>query len=345
MKKMLLVLGVAAAAMTSCTSDEVLEMNPTNVIKFESFVNKGTRAVTETDAINFSQFYVFGYYKKDQTETKVFNNCYVRRTADTHEETVDNIKNIWETDPSAVAMWTANTYYFGAYATKNESDKIDNGVGFSDGKLSFTDYVVKDENDLVAAVKTVNNASLTNPYVDLTFKHLLSQVKFTFTNQYLNAGYTMHVSDITFSIKKQADCTYDGINITWGNTKGDNETISYAGTGDIANNIMVGASYTSEAHLMIPQTIPTDVKASFTITFYDTNNSVVDVLYFTGENSVSLIGNDQTTSVTEWQPGYIYNYKADLPISPNAIKFTTSVESWLTTDVEDKEPGNEKIEF
>ena len=47
MKKMLLMLGVAAAAMTSCTNDEVVEMNPTATIQFETFVNKGTRATID----------------------------------------------------------------------------------------------------------------------------------------------------------------------------------------------------------------------------------------------------------------------------------------------------------
>lgn len=53
MKKSILMLGLAVAAMTSCTNDEVMEVNQNNLIKFESFVNKGTRTVDEVKKKQF----------------------------------------------------------------------------------------------------------------------------------------------------------------------------------------------------------------------------------------------------------------------------------------------------
>lgn len=85
MKKMLLVLGVAVAALTSCTSDEVVEVNSTATIQFESFVNRGTRSVTAVenpDNVNdgnlsgLKEFYVFGYYGNGSS---VFNNVSVTK--------------------------------------------------------------------------------------------------------------------------------------------------------------------------------------------------------------------------------------------------------------------------
>ena len=57
MKKSLFMLGAAIVALSSCTQDEVLNVNENRVISFESHVNKNTRAVTETTA-DLKQFFV-----------------------------------------------------------------------------------------------------------------------------------------------------------------------------------------------------------------------------------------------------------------------------------------------
>ena len=72
MKKMLLVLGVAAAAMTSCTSDELIEVNQSSLIKFEPFVNKGTRSVTDTDG-RITKFYVYGCHTEGSVVSDFVN--------------------------------------------------------------------------------------------------------------------------------------------------------------------------------------------------------------------------------------------------------------------------------
>ena len=109
MKKMLLVLGVAAAAMTSCTSDEVVEMNPANAIKFESFVNKGTRAVenvvnTSGTEVGLQKFFVFG--------THGSNNDFINTP-------VTYNGSGWEYTDGGDRYWVVATYKFGAYATTN----------------------------------------------------------------------------------------------------------------------------------------------------------------------------------------------------------------------------------
>ena len=62
-------LGLAVAAMTSCSNDELMEVNTNNVITFESHVNKGTRAVADTENSKFTKFYVFGYHGSVQDFT------------------------------------------------------------------------------------------------------------------------------------------------------------------------------------------------------------------------------------------------------------------------------------
>lgn len=332
MKKSFLMLGLAVAAMTSCTNDEVVEVNQSNLIKFESFVNKGTRAVTETTDANFAKFYVFGYYGT----TNVFDNVAVTKS---NSSTTDG-KYIWETSTTDQKEWTANTYQFGAYATKNTSDELENGVSFANGQLTFTDYEAKDADDLVAAVAEVNNASLTNPYVDLTFKHLLSKVKFTFKNVGVqDKDYTMEVSNIVVNgILPQGTCTYSTNGASWqaGGTAS-TDGLSYVGT---TTNISKDSSYESEEHHIIPQTLAS-ITATFTVKFYDGDNALVDEITYSG---ISLDGDGQTSVISKWESGYIYNYTANLPADPAVIKFTASVEEWTDKEVTDTNT-QEGIEF
>ena len=76
MKKIFLMLGLAVAAMSSCTNDEVIDLNQSNqkAIGFESFVNKGTRAIADVDKSSLKEFYVLGYYGSN---SGVFDNSIV----------------------------------------------------------------------------------------------------------------------------------------------------------------------------------------------------------------------------------------------------------------------------
>ena len=194
MKKMLLVLGVAAAAMTSCTSDEVLEMNPTNTIKFESFVNKGTRAVTDvyspTEQNNpLRKFHVYG--SRETTENSSSTNTPVWGGA---MNTVSYDNGTWTN--SKHEIWKDGTYSFVAYANGANADAISSGVSYNEATQALTieDYTVDSEIDLIGAF-----AQNPGKYqaVNLTFKHLLTKVSFEFTNSYTAiTGATMNITDL-----------------------------------------------------------------------------------------------------------------------------------------------------
>ena len=81
MKKSLLMLGAAVAALASCTNEEVLNVAQNKAISFESFVGKSTKAIGDIDENNrLSAFYVFGGYGEDENSvdlTNVFNNTEV----------------------------------------------------------------------------------------------------------------------------------------------------------------------------------------------------------------------------------------------------------------------------
>lgn len=358
MKKSILVLGLAVAAMTSCTNDEVMEVNQNNLIKFESFVNKGTRAVTETTKNELSKFYVFGYHNGDSNP--VFSNNYVQKNG-----------NDWSNE--VTKNWTANTYYFGAYATKNESDILSATplASFSNvGTLTISNYSVgsmgpeiHSTDDLIGAVKTVDNTQLANSAVSLDFKHLLSQVKFEFINN--NEEYFMTVSDIVFKAMPTGNCTInkEGV-ISWtlkdGLTLSDSLTYTYPGTGS-GVYIPENESFNSVCYLVLPVNIAVTTCANFTISFYERvgaeGNYTYNLMQTIPYNNISLKGtsgptdndpnnNTDQDNVTSWLPGYIYNYKAYFPINPSEIVFTVnSVEGWQGNEVNDNTVNNESVEF
>ena len=331
MKKMLLVLGVAAAAMTSCTSDEVLEMNPTNAIKFESFVNKSTRAVTEINNNNqLVNFYVFGGYTSPYTNN-VFDNTSIGVNGET------------------TAEWTANTYKFAAYANASSGGELTNTqqnvkVSFDGTTLQFPNYVVSDANDLIAAVsQSVDNTDLDNTTVDLTFKHMLAQVKFTFTNQ--DNSHRLIVSDISGAgVKNQGSGSIiAGGTINWDQLQVANDySMSYTG-----QTVSASGTYAPGFQMVIPQAL-TDIKISFTVSFIDSHDAVVSTETF---SEIPLkYDNDTETpanNFTDWQPGYRYNYTASFPSDPKTIKFIVTVDDWedKTASGNNTTPGDNTMDF
>ena len=293
-------LGLAVAAMTSCSNDELMEYNENSFITFESHVNKGTRAVTNTN--NLTKFYVFGSHGT----TNVFNNVAVTKDGSN-----------W--DYTNHVAWTANTYKFAAYATTNASAELGaSAVTYADGALTFNNVQANDASDLVAATTTVNNTNLDNATVNLTFKHLLSKVQFVLTNN-SSENYTMKVNNITFSALKQGDCEFNGA-AAW-TAEGAAEALSFAGT---TTNIAKSASFESEDHIVIPNQDLSEVKASFKVEFYDSSDNKVYKKKYT---NVALA----LTGGAKWQPGYIYQYTGTITPSTSHIQFNvTEVEGWQT---------------
>lgn len=180
MKRSLFMLGVAVAALSSCSQSEILEVAEGRAIGFSSFVNNNTRAaITEIAGTDdLTEYYVYGYHTDN---IPVFENVKVNTNGTEY-----------------TAYWEqGKTYNFAAYSDGNS--KIDSDISFSstEDKLTISNYTPDNSKDLVAAIAeelTCNDPS-TQGKVALTFKHLLSQVKFTFTNTD-SRSYTMKISDI-----------------------------------------------------------------------------------------------------------------------------------------------------
>lgn len=303
MKKGLLMLGVAVAAFSSCTNEEVVDMPANRAINFNGFVNNSTRAVTETDATNLTSFYVFGNYKEN-TWANVYTNVKV-----SGGKVGDN--SVWT--PEQIAYWQpSEKYRFAAYSNGNSSATAT--FDATAQKLTFTDYT-PDTKDLIAAIPaelTSNANPATNEDVNLSFEHMLSQVKFTFANQD-SYDYTMEISDIKVNGVKTATGTYtynasdNLIDWTADNSKGDYD---FGTLSDIAQ--AVGTNTHSVVCFVIPQNNE-QLNVTFTATFWDgATSKEAPIAKGTFKANLAYKGNEEGTTANTWTPGFKYNYTATI---------------------------------
>lgn len=203
MKKSLFMLGVAVAALASCTQSEVLDIAESNVIKFDNaFVGKPTRAVKapEVTTADIDKMYVFAHDNDGIVFDK--NPKMVYKITGTDEWGYDNL-----------VQWKAsNTYQFVAYAGKEFTGTDGTVSANSDNKsLKFENIVVDGEKqfDLLYSnnVEHATSAITGNPKIEFTFEHLLSMVQFTLKSGF-GATTKVEVSNFKFYGLKTTE-TYD----------------------------------------------------------------------------------------------------------------------------------------
>lgn len=307
MKKGLMMLGIATMMLASCTNEDVLNVSDSRAIGFNTFVNNNTKAVTDITTASLSKFYVFGDY--DEGASVAFSNT----------EVIGSQGGTYT--PVNPAYWqTGKTYEFGAYSNGNASLT----ASFSNGALTITGYSVDDAKDLIAATASeiAAPAAGEDKSVPLTFKHLLSKVKFTFSTTAVPEAFRMEVSNLTFKgIKTAATCVFSNntISTMWTGTEGD---YTIATLGDYA---VTDGFASTEDILVIPQS-NTDIEASFKVTIYDENTNE------------EIATNDFTASLdcTKWVEGYVYNYTAT--INPDKVDGNLKPITFTVTKVEDWEP-------
>lgn len=339
MKKSLFVLGVAVAALASCTNEEVVSVPEGNSITFSSFVNNTTKADATVTKDNLTSFNVFGQYGT----TSVFTNAPFTGSGQN-----------WTGE---VAYWVANeTYRFAAYSDGNASlDEANLTFDFgttNNASLTFKEYAAKDA-DLVAALsgdETRTDLSTTPAKVDLKFKHMLSKVKFTFKT---TDNHDLQFSVNSLKIGSQSDASTGAATTGEGKIAGNGSSATVTWTPGTANgsyeyaasdnnkvieDFAVSSTEAAKSveKIVIPQSNET-LYATFEVTGTD-GGSITETKTFVA----SLQYDD--SGVKEWKPGYIYNYTATITLNDlidedddpyQKIEFTADVEAWQTTDAGD----------
>lgn len=306
--KKLLVMGLAAMglALTACNSDETVEVAKGNAIGFKTFVNNSTRVATDATTTNLDAFKVWGKMKKgDQTGTP-FDGVVVSK--DTQKGWTYTTPVYWEKGYaySFVALAPNKAYTFTAPTVINNwgSLTFDNGAG---------------ETDLIYATAKQETvaANVCPPSVNLTFNHMLSRVRFQFTNG-MDDGSVLTVSNVKITdayTSGTATLAEQLANLSW--------TLDQ-GTGALEfGNAAAMEKKAKEAtghKYMIPATKAYNV--TFTVT--RVHHGVTD----TYNHTVTL-------PETEMKQGLSYQFVATLTaknINPDEelcqIKFTAEVKDW-----------------
>ncbi|MFK2809543.1 fimbrillin family protein [Bacteroides fragilis] len=344
MKKSFFVLGVAVAALASCTNEEVVDMPQSRAIQFGTFVNHSTRSssssVTETTDLTLNKFFVFGSYDENSKWIPVYTNVQVNggQVGD---------KSIWT--PTQTAYWqVSKDYLFGAYS---DGDHKNNTATFDETnkQLVFENYTAENGKDLIVAIsKLTSKADATqNTAVNLSFYHMLSQVKFTFENTD-SPDYTMKISDIKVSAVKttKGTATYgkEKPTILWETTSSTPKAEYDFGTiEDIAEEFKEDTHTTT--CFVIPQSNE-NLLVTFTATFSDKSGKTIAQNKIKG--SLKYSGNAEGTEQGKWTEGFKYNYTVEIngsTIDPDLegqeIKFQVeAVNGWETasnTDIENPE--------
>lgn len=337
MKRSFFVLGVAVAALASCTNEEVVDMPQSRAIQFGTFVNHSTRSsnVTETTDQTLDKFFVFGNYDED-TWTPVYTDVEVTGG------TVGEQGQVWT--PTQTAYWQEDKKYrFAAYSDGgNQNDNV--SFTATDQQLVFSNYTVDNTKDLIVALPAdVDAKASDNDPVNLSFYHMLSQVKFTFENKDSH-DYIMEISDIKVNAVKTATGTAiykaEKPSIVWDTQSASPEEYNFGTLEDIAKD------FTENTHTTTCFVIPQDnekLQVTFTATFYDAFNKQIAKSTFKG--NLNYQGDTDGTNTGEWTPGFKYNYTVEIngstvkpDLEEQIIEFTVqAVEGWrdaADTDIE-----------
>lgn len=321
MKKILLS-AFAIFAMMACNNEEPVRLQEQSLITFEdSFVEAKTRAKDPSITTGtIDAFDVWGFI--NQPSGVIFNAERVTKSEDGW-----GYKNLQYWMPE-------KPYYFHAVAPVDDANiVVDTKEMKTDGlgTISFTN--VDGTTDLLYASKHVATGSdvINNPPapVELKFMHLLSKIKFTFTNGFLTDNTSLKVTNIKITnapAKGSVAVNKVREDFSWNLVQGETTELAF---GDVNGGVAL-ASLESNDCAAERLTIPADATRNYTITF------TLELFY--GDQSAGVSNKVVTLENQEFAIGKNYNITAtinhenfyDEALKP--IEFTVEVEPWEEGD-------------
>lgn len=174
-------MAIAAAAITSCSQDEVMEVAEKQAINFgNTFVENATRAIDATynnGENKPTSFLVYGNTKGDETNAPIVP-IFKGVTVSSENTSEGKVGNTYFYDAQYTQYWiTGNTYNFAAVVHGSvAADDVVNGLPT---KIS---YDATNQEDLLYAEAKNITTKPTNGEVGFTFNHLLAKAMFTVKN-------------------------------------------------------------------------------------------------------------------------------------------------------------------
>ena len=303
MKKYLYI-ALAAAALTSCSSDETLDVVQDEAIQFgNAFVENATRATDPTyGTVSLEKFNVYGTVTGTAGTVNIFNGDDVTGTVG---------DNVWNCDKKQ--YWIAGANYSFAAVVDGKESPNSTAVDANGMPTSIT-YATSSQKDLLYATATATGLATGNGKVNFTFNHLLAKAMFTVKSN-TQDGYKYNVTNIKVNNFETGTYTVAGEGSWAGSTATDIEFGKIEGVTAADAN---GKTCETQK-LLIPTT--SDFTVSFTVDLY--------------LNDTKLGTQNYTKTVTQdLVKGNSYNFNLDLKVG-ELIEFTvTDNPTWANdTDV------------
>ena len=308
---------LAIASMVACMNEETVRVQDPAAIGFEAnWVEKATRADVAVDpsttTATLEGFNVWGFM--DSVDGKVFEA----------EDVTGSVGNFTYNN---VAYWLpGHTYYFAALAPMDSANvKVDttyaNELGL--GVVNFKN--INGTEDLLYAANVEEAPALgESKTVKFTFSHLLSKVKFTFTNGFTNPNMYIDVKNVRIvNAPAQANVV---LNNKWWEA---NPWTDYLGTTELAfgdacaKTAMSETQVAANERLTIPASAEFEYKVEFEVALY-----MGDVEAYKGTKTSYVKG-------VALEMGKAYNFTATLNhknVGDNAlypIEFEVEVDEWV----------------
>ena len=322
---------LAIASLVACSKDELVSQPKPMAISFEqAFIENATRVAKAEDpsitTATIDGFDVWGFM--DKPAGTVFVNQDVNRT--------DAETGAWTYNP--LQYWMPNhIYYFGALAPMNSPNwKLDtaNANEYGAGVVSFTN--VNGTEDLLYAATTASTEGMvigedTMDPVKLTFNHLLSKVKFSFTNGFTSDNAKIVVKNVKMVVPQSAsiDLAQEDWWSTnkWENYSNETFALEFGDVNNVNSKLAMGMKEEAAYERL---TIPTDVH-EYAISF--------DVELYMGD-VLALESTKSTTVEVALEIGKAYNFCTVLDASNIAdealqpIEFdVVKVKDWVEAGV------------
>ena len=288
--KKLLVFALAAVGMVACMSEETTLLPQGDAISFESaFIDNATRAAADpsTTTAELDGFNVWGFVK--EYDGTIFEGTEVKK-----------VDGAW--GYQGTQYWVPNQpFYFAALAPMNSANwsvalATDEPAKRGLGTVSFEN--VDGTEDLLYAkeMKVAKSLNEDNGPVKFQFQHLLSKVKFTFTNGFPTKTASIKVTDVKMVVPHEAkiDLAQTDYAKAW---------TAHTGTTTLAFGNVEKLAYTERAEVAYERlTIPAAATQNYEVSFH--------VELFMGAQSVYTKTLTSTVSGYELEMGKAYNFTA-----------------------------------
>ena len=323
--KKIFVAALAVLSLAACSNDEILDAPRSAAIKFDNaFVENATRAAADpsTNGNSINNFDVWAFV--NESDGTVFNG----------ENVTKQGNGTWSYENTQ--YWAPeNFYYFAALSPMDCANvtSVAHARG-AEAKLGLGEITFVNENggvDLLYAKKVVetdDDINVVPDAVKLQFQHLLSKVKFTFTNGFTTDNVSIKVSDIKMTAPKSATINLAQADYAKAWALG-SEAVELA-FGDVETLYTADGSNSAEC-AQERLTIPADSTQVYTITF--------NVKVYNGVQEVMSVDKTSTVSNFALEMGNAYNFTAE--VNPDNLNMS-DIEFDVEQDVEGWNPEDQE---